>query len=118
MALIKCGNCGSEVSNTGKCPKCGALICKECGHVLGKKEIKCPNCGKSTAYLSKKVLSGCILLFLGIFCIPSMGGENEIAYPDYGGQIEKLNIMSLLGSILCIVMGLYFLIKYGIKKYF
>ncbi len=52
MALIKCPECGHEVSDYAPhCPSCGVsiagniTICPDCGKVLLKKEKNCPNCG-------------------------------------------------------------------------
>ena len=54
MALIKCPNCGEEISDKAvKCPKCGAefpvekpqKVCKECGEILEDDEIVCHRCG-------------------------------------------------------------------------
>lgn len=54
MALIKCPECGEEISDKAvKCPKCGAefpvekpqKVCKECGEVLGDEETVCHKCG-------------------------------------------------------------------------
>ena len=66
MALIKCEKCGQMVANTGKCPKCGTLFCKECGHELGKKDIRCPNCGKGTERINYKIKEGIFYLCMGI----------------------------------------------------
>ena len=50
MALIKCPNCGEEISDKAvKCPKCGAefpaekpqKVCKECGEILSDDETVC-----------------------------------------------------------------------------
>ena len=60
MALIKCSNCGSEISDKAlKCPKCGVSIvgedsvqdekvsikCEECGTEILEGEEACSNCG-------------------------------------------------------------------------
>ena len=60
MALIKCSNCGSEISDKAlKCPKCGVTIvednseqiekacvkCEECGTEIMEGEEACSNCG-------------------------------------------------------------------------
>ena len=51
MALIKCVDCGKEISDTSKvCIHCGCpvekeLICNECGKKLDIKEKVCKNCG-------------------------------------------------------------------------
>ena len=119
MALIKCGNCGTEVSNIGKCPKCGALICQECGHVLDKKEVKCPNCGKGTKYLSGKVLSGWINLCVGLLIFLCKGGEDnstEAVRLDSG--LIMIKMFAFIVAIACFFVGLYRIVKYGRIKYF
>ena len=50
MALIKCSECGKEISDKAKvCPHCGAendiIYCPECGKQLSSKATICPNCG-------------------------------------------------------------------------
>jgi len=118
MALIKCGNCGSEVSNIGKCPKCGALICQECGHVLGEKEVKCSNCGKGTIFLKKKIRQGWISLG---FC--------AIAWPFFlliplieihDGNIPPFaffcNILGLFAYFSCFFRFVYNFLRYGVRN--
>ena len=50
MALIKCKECGKEVSSSAKtCPHCGIKLeissCPECGKKLKGDETICPDCG-------------------------------------------------------------------------
>ncbi|MBO7592039.1 MAG: zinc ribbon domain-containing protein [Bacteroidaceae bacterium] len=51
MALIKCNECGHEVSDKASvCPNCGCpiekkLTCEECGNQLSANDTTCPNCG-------------------------------------------------------------------------
>ena len=54
MALIKCPNCGEEISDKAqKCPKCGYVlekktitkVCEECGTELENGAKICPKCG-------------------------------------------------------------------------
>ena len=50
MALIKCVECGKEVSSSAKvCPHCGIKLnlssCPECGARLKGDETVCPDCG-------------------------------------------------------------------------
>ncbi len=54
MALIKCDNCGKEISDKAKkCVHCGYIIkeskkerkCPNCNYTLTKKDNFCPNCG-------------------------------------------------------------------------
>ena len=54
MALIKCSECGHNVSDRAEmCPNCGCPIekkiyCEECGQELSMNDRKCPNCGCPT----------------------------------------------------------------------
>ena len=54
MALIKCPNCGTDVSEKAKqCPNCGETlqtqkvekVCEECGYELDDNTTICPKCG-------------------------------------------------------------------------
>lgn len=50
MAMIKCPECGNEMSDRAKvCPKCGAendiVFCPECDKQLSRKATSCPHCG-------------------------------------------------------------------------
>ena len=57
MALIKCRECGKEVSDKAKkCVHCGcpiekenidSKVCNNCGYVLNKNDKFCPECGES-----------------------------------------------------------------------
>ena len=53
MALIKCPNCGGEISDKAEiCPKCSfvlkepiKIVCSECGSEVPEGATSCPNCG-------------------------------------------------------------------------
>lgn len=55
MALIKCEECGNQISDKAQaCPKCGApntsqqktrTNCQNCGNEIGSKALSCPKCG-------------------------------------------------------------------------
>lgn len=61
MALIKCPECGKEISDQAtSCPNCGIPInahvrqkyCQHCGERIDADCIICPKCGKQVGALS------------------------------------------------------------------
>ena len=114
MALIKCGNCGSEVSNIGKCPKCGALICQECGHVLDKKSVKCPNCGKGTIFLKKQKRAGWIGLGFCLISWPLFVVKPLLEL--YDGKGGVIDIIGLFAYVYTFVTTIYIFLKYGVRN--
>lgn len=51
MALIKCPECGKEISDKAvSCPNCGAVVkkkfCQHCGASIDSDCVVCPKCGK------------------------------------------------------------------------
>jgi len=62
MALVKCSECGNEISDTASaCPKCGASVsrklgehedqCPHCMTVVNASVTKCPSCGAVKGYM-------------------------------------------------------------------
>lgn len=98
MALIKCPECGREVSSSAAaCPGCGFKVaeymadlvtCPECGSTVSKKESACPNCGFGIA----KGLGG--------FHIEKDGNDKKYSYEKVVSKLkwiveqvtQKLNI--------------------------
>lgn len=60
MSLIKCENCGKEISDKAKeCIHCGTPIekkvfCKECNNEVPASSKICPNCGSKISVLDKQ----------------------------------------------------------------
>lgn len=82
MALIKCSECGNEISSSAKfCPQCGASVeqhfCPECGVKLKGTEINCPECGFP---LTKKTASNIITENLNK--ITGAKSENYVTFKD------------------------------------
>ena len=82
MALIKCSECGNEISSSAKfCPQCGASVeqhfCPECGVKLKGTEINCPECGFP---LTKKTASNIITENLDK--ITGAKSENYVTFKD------------------------------------
>ena len=82
MALIKCSECGNEISSSAKfCPQCGTSgeqhFCPECGVKLKGNEINCPECGFP---LTKKTASNIITENLDK--ITGAKSENYVTFKD------------------------------------
>jgi len=59
MALIKCPECGKEVSDTAKaCPNCGAPI---------DTSIRCPKCGSSDVRIISGASKAVSIALWGVF---------------------------------------------------
>ena len=86
MSLIKCPNCGEEISDTAeKCIHCGIQLkqkqekeikCPECGTVFVSSEMQCPKCGYSVEKIkqTKKKINNfltaiCVALVASIICV-------------------------------------------------
>ncbi len=89
MALIKCRECGKEISDKStKCINCGASIskpifCSECGLEIMPNQTECPNCGnklKKVVKLSLKQLSiiGTIVVIAVIIIAVSMSSKLDL----------------------------------------
>ena len=82
MALIKCHECGNEISSSAKfCPQCGANnkqhFCPECGTKLNGTENNCPECGFP---INKKTASNIITENLDK--ITGAKSENYVTFKD------------------------------------
>lgn len=114
MALVKCDRCGSMVANIGKCPKCGALLCKECGHEVGPTDLKCPNCGKGTMLLQEKIKKGVVCFVVGIMLMimPFLFGA------AHSSGAAFMNIVICLIGLTFLIIGVFYLAKFGKIKHF
>ena len=78
MTLIKCKECGQDLSDTAKtCPHCGAavvkdVLCVKCGTKVPENIKFCPTCGapvvsdtSSAAKKKDKTVAGLLAIFLG-----------------------------------------------------
>lgn len=89
MAMIKCRNCGAEISDKAeRCVKCGFAVneprlicCKECGKVIDVTEEICPYCG-------------------------CPNDKFKVSVTNKSNNIKKV-ICSIL-SVLCVFYGVFF----------
>lgn len=85
MTLIKCSECGSDISDkANNCPKCGLPIssnknirkCSKCGDIISAKDKKCPHCfsveGEYEKKPNKKKLLVILLIIAGILVTASI----------------------------------------------
>lgn len=130
MALIKCSECGNDISDQAKfCPKCGKVneekICPECGNKESRNNTFCTNCGYQFEDTPKEVtqdytaprkedtqaLVGMILGFCSIIAwiLPLIGFPVTIVgliFSAFGLKSTARKGMAVTG----IVLGIIFLI--------
>lgn len=124
MALIKCSECGKEISDKAKnCVHCGCpvekeLTCNECGKNINIDDNVCKNCGcpiekkknkKKTPNLFMKIW----LIFCIIVCL-LISGINLFNILNL--ETSSINVMGILTLILAINYGI--LLKTLNKKWF
>ena len=110
MALIKCKECGSMISDRAtKCPKCGCPIgqnraCSECGEQIPEGVSECPNCGCPTTEAEEIPVQQEIL-------------EAQPIYysEDNGGRSQKWLYVLIALLLAIIVGGGYFLLIKRVK---
>ena len=106
MALIKCNECGHEVSDKASaCPNCGCPIekvpvCKECGQQIPDGVDACSNCGCPIEHVKtasqevvdepKKNKAWIWALAAALFCLICIGGYYFYSQSK-GGNAENEN---------------------------
>jgi len=100
MALIKCRECGHEISDKAlTCPNCGCpidkrLVCSECGNSLNPNDEICPKCGnpiKGNVVGDYKPIARYILFSLIIVLL--LGG-GYFAYTHFGKSNNHADVSS------------------------
>ena len=117
MALIKCLNCGTDVSDKAKqCPNCGETlqtqkvvkVCEECGYELDDNVTICPKCGcpvpeseeqKKTRKKKKIIISVIailvvILALIAIVCVVKVTNQKkaeEAAATEEAARVQAVN---------------------------
>ena len=113
MALIKCSECGADMSDKAKaCPKCGFennfVFCTECGKKVSGKARMCPDCGAPIqnnetysnntyqgANTKSKVAAALLAIFLG-----TLGIHNF--YLGYTGRGLGQLFLTIFGWIIIV----------------
>lgn len=102
MALIKCEECGNEISDKAlACPHCGSPIakkkyCRHCGGQIDEDCVICPLCGKQVEEIKQNNDRNNIIIN------NSSSANMAMPYPMYGKPKNKwvallLCIFTLLG---------------------
>lgn len=127
MALIKCSECGKEMSDKAeKCPHCGeknqVCFCSECGKKVKKNDSVCPECGvqiqrensRKIKKIRKNIGFGIAYIILGVISViwgltlGYVGNYESASY--YGGDAytgiqnaaaTTANNVDSLGKVVC-----------------
>lgn len=113
MALIKCSECGKEISDKAKtCVSCGNPInvkkvkkCSECGQTIDKKDSICKKCGNPIKK-KKKNIKSIIFIIIGALILTFLTGI-------VSSYILAINIEITL-FVIGLALGLYFTIVFSI----
>lgn len=98
MALIKCRECGNEMSDHAKmCPNCGVenniMFCPECDKQLSLKASMCPNCGcpiKKNKNITNEEINA--------FCLGGMITGIVSFFIDFFGLVSAIGlVISIIG---------------------
>lgn len=104
MALVKCKECGHEVSDKAStCPNCGrpiekGLVCNECGAEISPIDKVCPNCGNPISKASKKYRATYIQsVLLALLVVLVLGGgffiwNNSAKHTDGVATVDSLTM--------------------------
>lgn len=110
MALIKCYECGAEISDAAtQCPKCGApvlkpIVCPDCGKQIPANSAICPNCGapiqqQPSLQQSAPIMHQTSVSATNLQGTPQMRPDNHLVW-------------SILNTILCCLpLGIWSIIK-------
>lgn len=102
MALIKCKECGEEISSNAKvCPHCGykneVSVCPECGKEINEIDTNCPACGYP---LRKKTANNIITENLDK--ITGVKSESYVSFKDlFKGAFKKHKTEELDDVFVC-----------------
>ncbi|MBR1808222.1 MAG: zinc-ribbon domain-containing protein [Paludibacteraceae bacterium] len=117
MALIKCKECGAQISDaSATCPKCGApiikdIICPDCGSAIPSNSTVCPNCGAPI----KSAVTNTTLITnnsLATNIAPSLESSNNFAAELTGNAIATLSLwIGIIVGGIFVLIGIYFLIS-------
>lgn len=121
MALIKCNECGNEISDKTKtCIHCGnpiklkkILTCSECGQIINKKDKICEKCGNPLTN-KKKTIKNIIFILIGALILTFLAGVFSVFICNISVELAVFCI----GAVLGIYFAIVFLILYikRIKK--
>lgn len=113
MALIKCKECGKDISGSAAaCPQCGAAVpkavgpneeqCPHCMSIVQKNAITCQGCGARKGYVSGGNVYGSMLpVFLRIALVIVIGGLFIYPFRHWGG-----GALSSLGFLIAVVVAI------------
>lgn len=118
MALIKCPECGKEISDQAvSCPNCGTPInktekkfCQHCGESIDKDCVICPKCGKQVSELKNNGNDKNIIINNNNSASASASATANVQFP-YANMPKPKNKWTAF--LLCLFLGFI-----GIHKFY
>lgn len=110
MALIKCPECGNQVSESARsCPKCGysfakMKFCKFCGEKIPDDSVVCVKCGRQVENFGK---GECGITINNAATSSSSASSTAQASQNMQRPREKKEINKVTALILCIFFGYF-----------
>lgn len=125
MALVRCEECGNEMSDHAKaCPSCGYennfMFCPECGKKISRRAFSCPECGyvlnnnvsTTNDYNNNNDKSGmAVASLICSFLIPLLGLILGIvvlnAYKGKNNSSKTMALIAVIISSITMIIGFF-----------
>lgn len=132
MALIKCSECGHDMSDQSKsCPNCGfqnkTFSCPECNKLISVNSASCPYCGyifsdvqENLVTINNKGKNYALAIFSFIFSFLSSVISLTLAVIVCSSNKNEKNdatTLAIISSVICLIR-IVFIIIYFLYTYF
>lgn len=114
MALIKCPECGKEISEQAAiCPNCGysfekTKFCKFCGEKIPEDSVICPKCGRQVESMGNNNAGGITINNVSNSSASSTATATQVTQSGYVPSVRRTKeINKITALLLCIFFGYF-----------